>query len=394
MPRRAYGTGSIQRIRDDYWRIVAPAGIDPTTKKRRRIVRYVHGTKRQAEAELARLIADVTRGRIGVADGRMTVEDWLDRWLAERQRQWRPTTYARHRISVEVHLKRLLGHVRLQRLTPQDIQDAIVRMEQEGYAPKTIRNVMGTLRAALSTALERDLIPRDPMRGVRVPSPQRRVHVSLTEEQIVAICREARRYRYGLAVIVAARTGMRRGEVLGLRWQDIDWEARLCRIRNTLVPVDVKGQGRRLLLQPAPKTRAGERIVAVDMDLLALLRHHRREQARLRLRMGSAWQDHDLVFCRPNGAPVNPASVGHTVRAIGRRLGLDGLRLHDLRHAHATHLLAAGWPVAEVSARLGHSSPAITHDIYAHAVPGLQAQLLDGTKMAPLPLDDLPETKA
>jgi len=390
MPRRAYGTGSIQKIRDDYWRIAVSAGT--VNGKRKRIVRYVHGTERQAQQALTNLQAMVNRGQAGAADGRMTLAEWMDRWLEEKRPHWRPLSYAARLNDTEKHIKRILGNIRLHRLTPQHIQDMITQLQREGYAPATIQHILATLSGALKTALARDLIIRDPMRGITRPPSQPRRDVQLTDEQLVAIYREAQTLRYGLAVILAARTGMRRGEILGLRWQDIDWEAHELHIRQTVVPYWQKGEYR-IMIQPAPKTSSGYRAVAVDPDMLAALRQHRRQQAQERLLAGPNWRDHDLVFCRPNGEPTDPNVLSDSMRIIRRRLGLAGLRLHDLRHAHATHLLAAGWPVAEVSARLGHSSPAITHQIYAHAVPGLQHKLLLGTKMAPIPWGDAKESK-
>lgn len=382
--RRAYGTGSIQKIRDDYWRIVAPAGKDPATGKRRRIVRYVRGTRRQAEIELANLLTKANEGQLPTAPARYTVAELLDEWYEEMAPNWSHNTRRTRDADVK-HLKKLLGHIPVRKLTPADVQRAVTKMREQGYVPSTISNRMAVLKGAVSRAMALGLINHDPLRGVRRPPVRRREHHTPDAQQLAAVLEEAlRSSRYGVALLLVARTGLRAGEVMALRWSDVDWDAREIHVRATVI-WDKAAQG--AVIQPHPKSASSVRRVVLDDDTMRLLRQHRKRQAEERLRMGPRWQDHGLIFPRSDGRPACAQNLGNALRDACRRLGVPEFRVHDLRHAHASHLLAAGWSPVDVAERLGHSSPAVTMSIYAHAIPGRQRELVDkvgiGTKLAP-----------
>jgi len=210
---------------------------------------------------------------------------------------------------------------------------------------------------------------------------------------MIAILSEARSSRWGLAILLAAHTGMRAGEILALKWEDIDWESGTLEVKRTVIYKTGSG----VSIQDHPKTPSSRRTVVLDDYLLRLLRQHRRQQAEERLRLGPRWEDHGLVFPREDGRPANPSRLQEAIWRIRRRVDIPWLRLHDLRHAHASHLLAAGWSPADVAERLGHSTPAITMSIYAHALPGRQRELVRklgiGTNMAPIWGDAQAESK-
>jgi integrase len=174
-------------------------------------------------------------------------------------------------------------------------------------------------------------------------------------------------HRYGPLVRVAAMTGLRRSEFCGLRWADIDLDAAALMVRQSVQLVD----GR--IVVGAVKTARSRRRVDLDAGTVAVLRAHRRTQASERLMVGAGWRDHDLVFTAPDGSPLNPDTITQWFDRTVRRTELPRIRLHDLRHTHATHLLAAGVNVKIVSDRLGHASVAFTLDTYGHVMPGQQA---------------------
>jgi integrase len=161
---------------------------------------------------------------------------------------------------------------------------------------------------------------------------------------------------------------MRRGEVLGLRWQDIDFDRRRLSIRQTIISIDYRVE------ISEPKTARGRRSVALDTGTVTALRAHRAAQNQLKLKLGEAWQDHDLVFCRDDGTPVHPDRFTQMFDKHVREGGLPRIRLHDLRHTHATLALAAGIHPKVVSERLGHSTVAFTMDVYSHAIPSMEAE--------------------
>src|SRR5690606_25669282 len=190
----------------------------------------------------------------------------------------------------------------------------------------------------------------------------------------------AKASKWWLPILVAAATGMRRGEVLGLRWRDLDLDAGVAYVRQTVVQADG-----RPVIREQPKTARSRRQVFLDDTLVQLLRDHRRRQAERRLRAGSNWRDHDLVFCTDRGEPLEPARLSKAFSAYARKAGVPGVRFHDLRHSHVSALLAAGWPITAVAERVGHASPNVTAQIYAHALPGLQRSLLRGPSRHRIP---------
>lgn len=381
MGARVSGFGSLQEIRPGYWRIWVSAGRDPVTGKRRRVSKYVRGTKRQAERALMELVTQVTSKRVATAPARYTVADLLDAWFEEMAPEWREQTRSTQEARIR-HLKALLGHVKVRQLDATTIQAAVNTMREQGYAPNTINARLGTLRGAVRRAIELGWLHYDPFLGVRLPQAPRTKGRVLTDEQLEQVLREVRKSRWGLAILLAARTGLRRGEILALRWSDLDWETGELRVERTIIESQdgVK-------IQPYPKTRSSVRTVVLDEYMLGLLRRHRHQQAVERLKMGPAWQDHDLIFPGKDGRPAGPAGLYNAVARTGKRLGMPWLRPHDLRHAHASQLLAAGWSPADVAERLGHAHAGITMALYAHALPGRQRELVQklgvGTEVAP-----------
>jgi len=188
-------------------------------------------------------------------------------------------------------------------------------------------------------------------------------------------------HRLYAPVLLAVTTGMRRGEILGLRWKDVDLQAATLAVRQSLQTT------REGLSFKAPKTKKGRRSISLGPTAIDGLRRHRAGQAKVRLALGAAYQDNDLVCARPDGAPTDPGEVSKGFAALVRQIGLPPIRFHDLRHTHATALMRAGVPPKVVSERLGHSSVGITLNTYSHVMPGMQedaAQKVDATLRAAL----------
>lgn len=223
--RRAHGSGSIQQTRAGYWRLTVSAGRDPVTDKRRRVVRYVRGSRRQAEQELRKLLDEISDAP--PPPRAYTVADLLDDWFREMEPDWAAQTRMVREADVR-HLKCLLGDIRLLELTPRAVQAAVDRMREQGYAPRTIHRRMTALRGL-------GMIRRDPMMGVRLPKLPPKQPRILTQDQVAALAQAAQSTRWGLAILLAAHTGMRIAEILGLRWSDIDWERGLIRVEQIVI---------------------------------------------------------------------------------------------------------------------------------------------------------------
>jgi integrase len=249
--------------------------------------------------------------------------------------------------------------------------------------PKAVHNVHLLLHKALEDAMEDGLIPVNPARHAHKLAVRRPEMKTWTEDQVASFLASAREHRLFALWRVTATTGMRRGELLGLTWPALDTVARRLHVTQALA----KGSRDGLPRFGPPKTDRGRRAVPLDPETVRVLQDHRRRQLQERTAAGDAYQDHGLIFCRPDGRPLDPDVVTHTFRRLAARAGLPAIRFHDLRHTFAS--LKAGIPTEVVSRILGHRNPVITQLFYQHAVPCLEedaiarfAALVDGSKAA------------
>ncbi len=241
-----------------------------------------------------------------------------------------------------------------------------------GLSPRTVRYIHVILGRALGDAVRWGLLERNPARLADPPAqdglkPGGHIR-TWSPEQVRSFLDFVAGHRLSAAWITLVTTGMRRGELLGLRWEDVDLAAARISIRQTYVTIDGRTQF------SEPKTRRSRRTIDPDDRTVEALRDWRSSQAEERQAWGPTWEDHGLVFTQPNGRPIDPDKLTKLFRRLAKRAGLPAIRLHDLRHSHATLLLASGVNAKIASERLGHHSTAFTLDVYSHVVPGMQSQ--------------------
>jgi integrase len=349
---------------------------DPASGKRRQRWKGGFRTRKEAEAALRSFAVAADEGRV-VERSKRTVAEYLGEWLVALRPRVRPTTLASYEVAVG-RVVREIGQVPLQALTPLQVETLYADLSARGgrggraLSPKTVRNCHIVLRKALADAERLGLVVRN-VAAVARPPAVRRV------EQQTWGASELRRFlsaiagdRLEAAFVVLATTGMRRGEVLGLRWADIDLSARRCSIVQTLTTVNNR------LLFTAPKTAKSRRRVTLDAHTIASLRDHRRRQAEERLAVGELWDaTSGLVFTDEIGGPLHPDGFTRSFNRLARAAGLPRVRLHDLRHSYATLALESGVHPKVVSERLGHATVGITLDLYSHVVEGLDAEAAD-----------------
>jgi integrase len=319
-------------------------------------------TRREAEEWVARTVAEV-------ANGYTTTDTTTERYLAKWLEAVRGTVRARTAENYAANVGRLVGRIGktpLGKLTPLEIQHALSELPRE-WAPATRRDVYKVLHVALRQAVGWGLIPRDPSAGVKPPPLTQRELVVWTEEEAARFLAAAERNHHHALFRLALATGMRQGELLGLRWQDVNFEARALYVRHSLTWPSK--QAPRL---EEPKTRGSRRKIPLDSATVDVLRTHRKRQLAARLAAGAAWEDHDLVFPNPTGGFMRKKSLGQNMRPICREAGVPVIRFHDLRHTHATLLLRAGVSPKVVAERLGHTSIKMTLDTYSHVLPDMQ----------------------
>jgi integrase len=355
------------------WYLFVP---DPVTAERRQRSKGGFRTKRECQEALNEALARLREGTFVRPSPRSFGAFLVDEWLpAVRPPRVRPSTWDSYRMAVERHIGPALGGVPLQGLTAAHLTAFYRALLEDGrrdgrggLAPKTVRNVHGVLHAALRDAVRWGYLPRNVAGAADLPkgmTPE--MHV-WSPEQLRAFLAQVRHDPLYAAWLLFATTGMRRGEVAGLRWPDVDLDAGRVSPRRPRVVVNYE------VVVSEPKTAKGRRSLALDPATVAALREHRRRQLEQRLAVGPRWQDSGLVFTWPDGRPIHPERFSRWFEQHARAAGLPKIRLHDVRHSYATAALAAGVPAKVVSERLGHATIAITMDTYSHVLPGLDAQ--------------------
>jgi integrase len=367
--------GTIRKRYAGSYTVIADLGRDPGTGRRRQIWRSVKGTKRDAERLLVELLHERDSG-LERPTGRQTVGQYLERWLDDYVApSLSPRTASDHRRVVRKVLIPALGSVELAALRPQQIQSLYGRLLRDGRADgrgglskRSVRIYHQVLHTALHHAVRWQLLARNPADAVQPPRAARRELLTLSPADVSRLLAAADETSIGALARMAVMTGMRRSELLGLRWRDVDLAGGLANIQQTAQRIS--GQG---WVFSQPKTQLSRRSVALSPDTVRILAGHRTAQLETRLLAGPAYEDRDLVFATPLGTPLEPGTILRTWYRVLDVAGVGHVRWHDLRHAHATLLLSAGIHPKVVSERLGHASVSITLDTYSHVLPGLQA---------------------
>lgn len=366
--------GHIRQRTKGSWEICLDVGQDPSTGKRRRHHETVKGGKGAAQKRLAELLVSIGKG-VYTKPTKLTVGEYLEQWLGGYvSTNCASRTRERYEEIVRVHLIPALGSLSLSSLRPQHIQEYYAlalesgrRDGKGGLLARTVHHHHRVLHEALRHAVKHGILIGNPAAAVDPPRPENKEIVWLGPSDVRLFLDSAKRGPYYPAFYTAVYTGLRRSELLGLRWCDIDLDLATLSVVQTL-----KQLKNRQYVFETTKTKYGRRRVALSPSLAILLREHRAKQEDARKLLGKPMEPIDLVFSHPDGAPLRPNSLTRAFRRIARSLGLDGVRLHDLRHAHATLMLQKGIHPKIVSERLGHSSIAITLDTYSHVLPGLQ----------------------
>jgi integrase len=364
--KRGNGEGSIYRRRDGRWvgQYLVHTANGPQ-------YRYLYGKTRAVVAEkLTRAMADRDSGLIFDA-GKVTVGDYLDRWLADTVKGTvRTSTYERNEEIVRLHIKPSLGRVGLKKLTPTHVRGLYSEKLDSGLAPATVRRIHSTLHKALSQAVSDGIVPRNAAH-VKAPRPAPEEIRPLSEDEARAFLDAARQSgeRFEALYVLAITTGLRRGELLGLRWDDADLEFGTLRVGRALV----REGGRHTLGET--KTRRGRRQINLTPRTVNALKKHRKKQLEEKMKLAGLYKDHGLIFASGVGTPVNPENlVKRSFKPLLKKAGLPEIRFHDLRHTCATLLLSRGVHPKLVQELLGHATIAMTLDTYSHYLPSMGDQ--------------------
>lgn len=354
--------GIRQRSKGSYQITVYAHRIDADGKYER-IVETIRGTRRDAEQRRAELLTQVAT-RTYQKPAKELVVDYLRRWL-DSEPNFRATTRKRYQWVIDQHIAPHIGSVTLQDFEAIDVQRLMRAWHDAGVSTATVIGHYSVLHRALERAVKMRLVARNVASDVDRPRAERKERDVLDEHGLGTLVAGISGHPQETAFAILIFTGMRLGEVLGLRWRDVDLEHGALRIV----------QQRTILGISTVKTHRSNRQLDIDRGLVQRLRAHKARQNADRLVAGAAWVDNDLIICDGLGLPLTHSTVDHTFKRLIGKLGLPAsLRVHDLRHTHASHLIAAGVDVRTVADRLGHATPGFTLNVYSHALRSRQRE--------------------
>ena len=372
--RRGNGEGTIYRGTDGRWRaaITQPDGSRQFVSAR---------TREEVGLKLRARLAELDKG-LPKLDHRITLETYALRWLADTKPLVRPKTAEVDELVLKNHLLPTLGRIPLARLGPEHVERLMTQKLAAGRAPQTVIHIRGTLRRILARAMRHGLVHRNAAALAKPPKLERHAVRVLDEAGAVALIDAAEGdRRFGQLVSLALTTGLRSGELLGLRWSDVDLERSVLHVTGELqrVRCEAPGEAPRREFQRLDyaKTATSRRTLPLSREAQESLRRQLANQREARLLAGPLWHETGLVFTSPIGTPFDQSNTRHALRRALAAAGLPLMRFHDLRHTFASLSLRAGVQLWAVSKMLGHSSIALTANTYGHLLPASERDAVD-----------------
>ena len=354
--RRGNHEGTIKQRTDGRWE----AQVSLPSGKRRSLYGK---TRKEAQDKLRAALRSLDAG-LDLLDERRTVAQLLETWLEDVVREnLRPKTYRSYEQIVRLHLLPTLGRHRLARLTPQHVQSMLAEKTRAGLSSRTVQYIRAVLRQALARALKWGWVSRNVAALADPPKVERTPVQPLTVEQAASFLRATRDHPLGPLFAVAVATGLRQGELFGLRWEDVDLDEGVLRVRHAMQRID--GTPRFV----PPKSERSRRTIALPAVAVGALESQRERQDEQRLAAGERWQEWGLVFTSSVGTPLEPSNVSGRLHRQLAAAGLPRQRFHDLRHCFATAMLTEGIGARSVMEMLGHSQISLTLNTYAHVMP-------------------------
>ncbi|MFI5042163.1 MAG: tyrosine-type recombinase/integrase [Acidimicrobiales bacterium] len=375
--RRGHGDGDIHKRTDGRWEARLDLGSPGGQRQRK----SVYGATRTEVVDKLRRAQDAADKGLPQLDERVRVDEYLEVWLSEVVKPNRAyATWQGYSVNVTRHIIPVVGHLRLAKLGPADVQALLNAKRAEGLAPRTLQYIHATVRASLSVATRWGLVARNVATLVEPVTVDRAPVVPFTPHEVQALLSASRSDRLGPFYTVAMAVGLRPSEALALMWDDVDLTGGSLRVRHALERHD----GSWVLKEP--KSRRSRRTIMLPRVCIDALRDHRRRQMEERLVAGNRWEDHGLVFATPNGQAMSRTEVSRRFSVLQEDAGVSHHRLYDCRHTAASLLLAQGVAARVVMEILGHSSFSLTMDTYTSVMPVLMSDAADAMDRALAPV--------
>lgn len=355
------------------WEFIFDAGTDPLTGKRRQIKRRGFESKRHAMDEMTKLKAEILENEF-LDLTQMSYDRYMEEWFQERKNRLQKSTFEIHSIFYRNVIKPKLGHLKLQQMSPIQIQKFVNNLVNDtSYSEHTVHLIFRIVSASLKKAKVLKLIKDNPSTGITLPRIKRKEIDVWSLEQVNFFISEAKKIkrltRCHIGFLISIFTGMRQGEVLGLRWKDIDFEAQVIFVRQTLT--------QNAEIKAGAKNEASVRSIHIPNKLIDELRTYRKQILQEKLILGQSYRDNDLVVCTRDGKPMIPRNFRKEFYKVVEKVGLPKIRFHDLRHTHATILIQQNINVKLISERLGHVDIETTLNTYSHVLPDMQKSVSD-----------------
>ncbi|WP_075980811.1 site-specific integrase [Bacillus massilinigeriensis] len=369
--------GSIKKV-GDTWQVRYDAGKDPVTGARKQRKKGGFKTKKEAQKFLSEQLNEINKGTYFEPKD-ITFSEFLDYWLDNHAKlNTAPKTIEGYSYIINLHLKPSLGNIKIAQLNPSHLQQyyteklANGRINGEGgLSAQSVKHQHRVISKSLRDAVKWQFLARNVAEAVSPPKVKKVEMQTWDDKQIKTFLEAAKTSVYYSIYLTTIYTGMRRGEVLGLRWQDVDWENKIIYVRQTLQPL--RGVG---LTFKEPKS-GKSRSISITSNIIAELRKINEQQFIYKEQFGSEYHALDLVFAQKNGKPIQSPEMARDYRKVVKSTNLPYIRFHDLRHTHATLLFQQGIHPKVVSERLGHSTIGITMDTYTHVLPNMQKEAAD-----------------
>jgi len=357
--KRGQGEGSIYKRKDGLW-------AAQMTVQGKHVSKYF---KSQVECRewLRKMRTQVENG-LTLSGAQISVSVFLNEWLVLIENSVRPKTIDQYKKMIRLHINPGLGMVKMKDLNPRQIQALYSKKLESGMSPRTVVLIHAVLRRALDQALKSGMIGINPCLAVVRPKFKRKEMKTLSDSQVRTLLSFVEGGRFEVLFWLAVTTGLRQGELLGLKWSDVNWTNRRLGIQRQLQRL------RGGLVFSEPKSAAGRRVIALGLTTIEKLRKHQNFQVLERQVAGNSWKENDMMFPSSKGTPMDPSNLYHNFKRLLIEAGLPDVRFHDLRHTAATLMLQQGVHPKVVQERLGHSDISLTLNTYSHVLPGMQEE--------------------
>lgn len=378
--KRGHGEGSIRKRKDGKWEARATVGHTPEGKPRR-VSKYFK-TRKAAQDWLAQVAHEMHTGMF-TEPAKITLGEWLGRWLETYQKnRVAVTTYELYEMLIRLHIGPAVGNIELSKLRPVDLQRLYIEKLQHGrvdgqggLSEQTVRHIHNILHNSLNQAVKEGLLYRNPADATTPPKVPKREISPISKDQAQRFLESIKSDRLYAAFSLVLGTGLRRGEILGLKWDDVNFDKGTITVRRILVRARQDGgKTKTALIFKEPKTVKSRRTIPLPAVVIRDLKRHRQRQNEEKLLLGATYQDNGLVFATADGRPVDPRNFIRRYTNLLKKAGIEHSRFHNWRHAFATILLELNAHPKVVQEMLGHSKIAQTLDTYSHVVPGLMEQ--------------------